>query len=149
MLAQNSCLYVPLVYKYYKKVPQVCYQCLKLLSTQAKEQSLSNEGPLSLYTQRVSSGELSKDSHQEEIIQHLQQVYHELTSFERPALQSQSGRSLFSLFKKPQPQKIIAPKGLYLYGSVGGGKTMLMDLFYDTVPVNFGIFSHLFMTAET
>lgn len=27
-------------------------------------------------------------------------------------------------------------KGLYLYGTVGTGKTMLMDLFYDTLPPN-------------
>lgn len=26
------------------------------------------------------------------------------------------------------------PQGLYLYGDVGSGKTMLMDLFYDTLP---------------
>jgi protein AFG1 len=26
------------------------------------------------------------------------------------------------------------PKGLYMYGDVGSGKTMMMDLFYDTLP---------------
>ena len=28
------------------------------------------------------------------------------------------------------------PKGLYLFGDVGSGKTMLMDMFYDTLPHN-------------
>jgi protein AFG1 len=28
------------------------------------------------------------------------------------------------------------PKGLYMFGDVGSGKTMLMDLFYDTAPPN-------------
>ena len=28
------------------------------------------------------------------------------------------------------------PKGLYMYGDVGCGKTMLMDLFFDTLPPN-------------
>jgi len=33
---------------------------------------------------------------------------------------------------KPIPTDL--PRGLYLYGDVGSGKTMLMDLFYDTLP---------------
>ncbi|CAF9914028.1 MAG: hypothetical protein HETSPECPRED_001724 [Heterodermia speciosa] len=28
------------------------------------------------------------------------------------------------------------PRGLYMYGDVGSGKTMLMDMFYDTLPHN-------------
>lgn len=32
-----------------------------------------------------------------------------------------------------EPQPPAAPRGLYIYGSVGSGKTMLMDRFYDAV----------------
>lgn len=49
---------------------------------------------------------------------------------------------LGSLFGGGKAKKAIneipatLPKGLYMYGDVGSGKTMLMDLFYDTLPPN-------------
>jgi len=47
------------------------------------------------------------------------------------SLQSWSPRTggLFARWRKPQP----VPRGIYLHGSVGRGKTMLMDMFFDRV----------------
>ena len=47
--------------------------------------------------------------------------------------------SFFGAKPSKQPTTPIPsnlPKGLYMYGDVGSGKTMLMDLFYDTLPAN-------------
>jgi cell division protein ZapE len=40
-------------------------------------------------------------------------------------------KPLFSLFARPEP----APRGLWLWGGVGRGKSMLMDLFFEVAPV--------------
>jgi peroxisome-assembly ATPase len=52
-------------------------------------------------------------------------------------------KSLFaSLFdRKSKNRSTIAfpdnaPKGIYMYGDVGSGKTMMMDLFFETLPPN-------------
>ncbi|KAK4992791.1 ATPase [Elasticomyces elasticus] len=57
-------------------------------------------------------------------------------------LQPRKRSFLSSLFYSAGSRHSIAPipsnmpKGLYMYGDVGSGKTMLMDLFYDTLPKN-------------
>jgi len=38
-----------------------------------------------------------------------------------------------------RPVAPVAPKGLYLYGNVGSGKTMLMDMFYGATE---GVIKH-------
>lgn len=62
-----------------------------------------------------------------------------------PSIQSLQLRkpSLFAAFfgSESSRQNALAipedlPKGLYMYGDVGSGKTMLMDLFFDTLPTN-------------
>lgn len=79
------------------------------------------------------------------IIQSIQHLHDELRVYKaKPVVQPRledlkPSKSLFSFFgggKKAAVQEIPPdlPRGLYLYGDVGSGKTMLMDLFYDTLP---------------
>lgn len=76
------------------------------------------------YLAKVASGEIEPNAEQAEIVTHLDDVAARLTEY-RPA----SSR-LFVFFKrKPVPP----PRGLYLHGGVGRGKTMLMDLFHAEV----------------
>ncbi|KAK4153001.1 AFG1-like ATPase-domain-containing protein [Chaetomidium leptoderma] len=103
-------------------------------------------GPIQEYDRRVASGLLRNDEHQRGIIQSLQHLHEELRHYEaepviHPTLESvKPNKSLFSWFgNNKTPIRAIPgnlPRGLYLYGDVGCGKTMLMDLFYDTLPQN-------------
>ena len=103
-------------------------------------------GPLATYDDRVESGRLRDDDHQRTIVEHLEDLHDMLKDYTppkvvRPEIEHlKPKKGLFgSLFAKPPPKSEIPanlPKGLYMYGDVGSGKTMLMDLFYDTLPPN-------------
>ncbi|KAE8154838.1 AFG1-like ATPase-domain-containing protein [Aspergillus avenaceus] len=106
-------------------------------------------GPLKEYDVRVQQGRLRDDPYQRQIIENLQSLYERLRSYTPPpvvhpnpeSLDAQPQKSfLGSLFGRAKKQELTIPenlpKGLYMYGDVGCGKTMLMDLFYDTLPEN-------------
>lgn len=91
---------------------------------------IAGEGPIAVLKKKISKGELVADEYQMHVARSLQTVYDNVQGYEpeKPGLMS---RWLGKGKKKKKP-----PKGLYLYGAVGGGKTMLMDLFYNCCQVS-------------
>ena len=76
------------------------------------------------YAQMVAAGEIERDPAQQRVADRLDGLASELEAW------TPSGKGLFSRFKKSTAP---GPRGLYIFGSVGRGKTMLMDLFYESV----------------
>jgi cell division protein ZapE len=78
------------------------------------------------YLEKVEKGELHSDEAQQAVVQRLDVLREALTAFK-----PRKASGLFDrLFGKPSEAKV--PKGLYIHGDVGRGKTMLMDLLYET-----------------
>ncbi|MEN5081901.1 cell division protein ZapE [Bosea sp. TWI1241] len=82
------------------------------------------------YDALVQSGAIERDQAQLAVVARLQALSDALAS-RRLARKSSALGWLFGR-NQPAPEAL---KGLYVWGSVGRGKTMLMDMFYETAPI--------------
>jgi cell division protein ZapE len=82
------------------------------------------------YAARVAAGTVEPDPAQQAVVAELTRLEARLAEH-RLARKSSSLGWLFGAQRRSDGPV----KGLYLYGDVGRGKTMLMDLFFDTSPV--------------
>lgn len=101
-------------------------------TTQTNPNERLSDGPIKSLQEKINAGELKPDEHQTKVMYELQTLYDTIQTYTPAEIPSQS--SLFKwlpITKNTKPNS-NAPKGLYIHGSVGGGKTTLMDLFYDS-----------------
>jgi cell division protein ZapE len=91
--------------------------------------SVSVAGPLSRYHALVHRGGIRLDRAQAAVAERLDQLHSQLGGYQ-PSTQPPSWRSLLKRERRREP-----PRGVYIHGSVGRGKSMLMDLFFAGAPV--------------
>jgi cell division protein ZapE len=89
-----------------------------------------SEGPQAAYRALVRSGDLIADPSQALAAEKLQGLSRALLHY-KPGNGEGGWRARLGLISRPD----AAPQGLYLYGAVGRGKSMLMDLFFAATPM--------------
>ena len=94
--------------------------------------------PIIEYERRVTKGALNEDPNQRGALELFDQLHTDLSNYKPSKLGHL--KAFFSGNRR-------APKGLYIYGGVGRGKSMLMDLFYEqsTTKAKRRVHFHAFM----
>ncbi|NNE82520.1 MAG: cell division protein ZapE [Alphaproteobacteria bacterium] len=90
------------------------------------------EPPLQRYRTLRRAGELKPDPAQELAAEKLQSLHHALKGYQPTGESWLTGwKDRFGLGRRTDEP----PQGLYIFGPVGRGKSMIMDLFFDSAPV--------------
>ena len=92
------------------------------------------ETPMARYRALVKSGTLSSDPAQNLAMEKLQTLHGRLKGY-APRAPKKHSRGWFGWGREPR-HEVAEVHGLYVYGGVGRGKSMLMDLFAETSPVS-------------
>jgi predicted ATPase len=125
---------------------------------------MAGKGPLTRYKDAVARGDVAEDPLQVRVLEQFDRLYDEVMRYSPPSsagpkVASQTVRpkkkvepkSLWSSFfsssddddSSPstpamparEPAAVSAPRGIYLWGGVGCGKTFMMDTFYESVSI--------------
>lgn len=85
--------------------------------------------PKEYYQQELDAGRIRPDEQQRPIIERLETLFQQLVTREKKGTKARLVRWL------EKAKKASLTRGLYLWGSVGIGKTFLMDCFYHCLPI--------------
>ncbi|MFL2660155.1 MAG: cell division protein ZapE [Alphaproteobacteria bacterium] len=91
---------------------------------------MKNITPEHYYEKKVTSGEINDDPKQRNALKKLNQIHNLLKGYK-----PRKGITRFFFSKKQ-------PCGIYMYGSVGNGKSLLLRVFYESAPTNKKIYMH-------
>jgi cell division protein ZapE len=95
---------------------------------------LQQTGPLPAYQAMIADGSLAADAAQTTAVDRLQDLWERLRGYDPSPVPDAGGGFLSRLMRRRHAEEYV-PTGLYLVGEVGRGKSMLMDLFFDSADV--------------